>query len=303
MRGPLFLGGLLVCFLGCAVATRADDRSRGVALPGLLAAPPGSVRATAASVDLRGDDVTLRLSLQDTANETALLIQGPRFTSLGEAEPYFDRQFPELRATIDGTSLAIEGGFGAFVGERDITADVRQAALDPFVIATSPPFVDPPGGAGSSAFERLVNQHAVERSDGQFLARWTAQRLFRFKLSDAPHPVFSLFYKARPGFDLFELNNLSSFVQLTSYCVTIPQLRKQLATGDQPPRQIVARAYAIAVGIDGQPPPHVSALVTERNAVFCGAEGRPVFGGSGDAPAPARADKGGVLRVLRLDSP
>ena len=234
MRG--FAAGLLAATLSILVTAMADDRSAGVALPGLMVVPADSVQATAAQLAMRGDEVELRLSLQQKRNHAELFIRGPRFGWLGEAEPYPERQFPELRATLGDAELAVDDGFLAFVGERNITAEIRKAGFDPFTIAQDPPFVDPPveGSSGRAAFYRLVAEHAVEKSDDHFLARWTAQRLLRFKLGDSPRPTVSIFYKARPGFALVTWDSLSRRVSLKSYCVTATELRKRLATDVAP---------------------------------------------------------------------
>jgi hypothetical protein len=160
---------------------------------------------------------------------------------------------------------------------------------------------DRPEGAGLAAFDRLAGLHAVEQSDDHFMARWTAQRLFRFKLTNERNPTISLFYNARPGFALLALDNLSSFVSLKPYCVTLSELRKELAGGERPSSNVIARTYVIAVGIDGKVSPVVRAHMADRNAVFCGADGNPVWGGAGEAPA--LVGEGGVVRVLRLDPP
>jgi hypothetical protein len=288
--------------LGGTITSWADDRSQGVFLPGLTAAPTGSVRATAAQVDLVGDSVTLRLSVQETSRDAQLLIRGPRFEWLGEGEPYPDRHFPELRVTIDGANVSPDDGFAAFVGKRDITKDLREAGLDPFVIATTLPFVAAPeGGRARSAFNRLIAEHAVGQKDNQLFALWTAQRLFRFALDDKQQSTILLSYRARPGFALLSWRGLSRAIRLGAYCVTESALHQRFATR-QVSSDIVVHFYAIPIGIDNIAPSHVSAHIAGENSVFCGSNGEPIFGGTETSSSP-RADKDGVLHILRLDPP
>jgi hypothetical protein len=299
----LIRAGLIISLLTLTSVSRADDRSTGVSLPGLMAVPPGSVRATEAWIDLRGDGVTLRLQIRQTGKTAALRIQGPRFVWLGEAEPYPDRNFPELRATLDGSPLSDGSTAAIFMGQHNITTEIRDAGLDPFVIAETPPFVDRPTGHGQTAFDRLIGKHAVEREDNRFFARWSAQRLFEFNLGSNPASAFSVSYSARPGFALLALDDLERGLTLGSYCVTAPELRKWLTSNRRTEKSVVARNYFIFAGIDSQVPPDIRVHVADGNAVFCGSDGKAVFSHPNDVPVRARAGGGGVVRMLRLVSP
>jgi hypothetical protein len=289
--------------LSSAISARADDRSAGVPLPGLVSVPPGSVRAAKAWIDLNGDAVTVRLLLKRVAKAAVLRIPGPRFGWLGEAETYPDRNFPELSAALNGTELPDRSTAAVFVGQQNITADVHDAGLDPFVIAETPPFVDRPDGPGRAAFDRLIARHAVEREDHQFFARWTAQRLFQFDLGTDRAPSFSLSYRARPAFDLLALDDLAHGRTLDAYCATVPQLRRWFEASGRASNAVIARRYAIPAGIDGRTPPAIMVHVTGGDAVFCGGDGRAIVSGPGDSPVQARPGVDGVVRLLRLAPP
>ena len=300
------LGALAALFAGlaCRLHAHAADGSAGVPLPGLVSEPKGSVRATAAEVDLSGDSVVLRLKLRVPGAGSDLTMRGPLFTWLGEAETYPDRHFPELQAQLNGEALPPSRAFTAWAGERDLTADVAALGLDPFVIATTPPMLDPAPSADSPPFKRLLAQGAVQVTDGQLWARWQARRLWHFKLQPSPagDPLdFQLSFTARPGLALVPANALGRALPWASYCVSPAQVRDRLAALGQPAGSVVARSYAIAVGVDGQVPGSVMARISDPRTIFCGADGRPAFGGP--APTPVRVDRAGFLRILRLDKP
>jgi hypothetical protein len=294
---------LLCCAIFWSPFAWADDSSSGVMLPGLRAEPSGAVRVTKAAVALSNDHIVATLTLRRIgATGASLVIFGPLFRWLGEAEPYPDRQFPELKATLDGIDVAPEKGFAAFVDQSDITSLVRAAGLDPFTIADTPPFVDPPSGSGLAAFDRLLALHAVQKSDNQFLARWTARQTFRFAIGEKAGPVLSLSYLARPGFRLLKFRDLGEMLRPGSYCVSPMGLADRLGPGAQA-GDVVAKTYDIAVGVDGKSPDQVSLTVSSERAVFCATDGTAAFSRPGEPSRPARVGRDSILHVLELALP
>ena len=255
-------------------------------------------------LDLAGDAAVLRFKFSVLSQASALNLQGPAFTWLGEAEPYPDRHFPELEARVQGTVLAPGKAFKAAAGPHDVTADVSALGLDPFVIAKTPPLLDPPPAADSVAFKRLLSRRAVELTEGQVWARWQARRLWHFELPPSPAGSaldFQRSFTARPGMALVPTNTLARSLPLASYCISAAQLRDRLTALGLTTESLVARTYVIATGVDGSAPRSLTARVSEPGTFFCGTDGRPAHGGAGSTPA--RADRAGVLRVLRLDKP
>lgn len=291
----------VLCLLVGPFAALADDTSKGVLLGGLSSSPTTSLKATAAQLRLEGDAVVLRLSLRRRTANATLSLQGPRFGWLGAGEPYPDRHFPELRARLDGVELTLQPDFAAFAGRRDITASLKALAFDPFVIATTPPLVDAPSDSDRTAFKRLIDTGAVASADGQYLARWQARRHVKLDIGDTTTPVVTLSFNARPAFELVGLDSAASRLRLRAYCITPTALRKRLAEAGHRGAAVVARSYSVAVGVDSRPPPSLAVSADAPNAVFCGADGQPVFGGTGEVPA--RVGPGGIFRLLRLDPP
>ena len=262
------------------------------------------MRALSAEVDLAGDAVVLRLELRTSGVSSSVNLQGPLFGWLGEAEVYPDRHFPELQAKIQGEALPASRAFTAWAGSHDVSADVAALDLDPFVIATTPPLLDPAPDVDTAPFKRLLALQAVQRTDGQLWARWQARRSWHFALqplATADVQTLQLSFTARPGLTLVPVSALPKAVDLRDYCASVAQVRSRLAALGQGGRQVVARTYAIAVGVDGRPPASVKATISDPRTIFCGALGKAAFGGP--APAAVRADRAGFLRILRLDSP
>ena len=306
---PIALAVVLVCLTGITSA-RADDGSSGVSLAGLRSQPSVSLRANVAALTLDGDSVALRIEIQATPAARALRLRGPLFTWLGAGESYPDRHFPELSAALDpGPSDAAES-FEAFAGGRDITAALTALQLDPFVVATTPPLIAAPTdrAADLAAYQRLVALRAVQLRDGQPWAFWQARRVWRFTwpptASVQPQrftQTFTLKYTARPGLRLLDAQQPARALSLASYCLSAAQWRAWLAAAELTGMPLVARTYAIALGVDGRPPARSTVQVDDAQAVFCSAEGRAAFGGP--TPAEARTDKAGVLHVLRMAKP
>ena len=288
---------------------RADDTSVGVMLPGLHSEPAGSVTATAASLILRARNIEVTLAVTVQSGQGAsVTIETPRFGWLGEAEPYPDRQFPELGILVGGVPATLEYHFTASVGTTDVTQEIRAAGVDPFVISDSPPFVMPGAGA-ASAFARLESLGAVEKSDDSYLAKWTAQREIKVALGPGSSENLALTYKARPGYALRQFDEVSAPTHLAGYCLAVPKLR-QLLGYPAATHTFVVWDYAIPVGIDDRPLTTVAVEIgapskdeQPRSLVaFCGADGKGVTGQGATVKAPARTDPKGVIHILSISA-
>ena len=287
---------------------RADDASNGVMLPGMQSTPTGSVRVVVASVVLRADQVAVSITADVAPGRVGhVVIHGPRFGWLGEAETYPDRQFPELQASVDGTAVVLNSSFSAFAGSTDISATLRDARLDPFVIAQTPPFVGAVAGH-ELAFNKLVALGAIEKSDGGSLAHWDAARDIGIALGKGGQHTLTLTYTARPAYALIPFKRLGATVPLASYCLSrtdLARLRGLSVAG----RSLVVRQYAVPVGMDDKPVAKVQVSVTASGkpepehalVAFCGADGRATMGRTSDVSAAAQTDSKGVLHILAVD--
>jgi hypothetical protein len=298
-RALVFACALNWASIAWALSARADDSSPGVPLPGLRSDPPGHIRVMETAIDLNGEHIVTIFTLRQTgATDRSIGVDGPLFTWRGDADPYPDRQFAELRATLDGADAPPGNGFVSLFETRDISALIREAGLDPFVIAESPPIVVRPAGSSAAAFDRLLTAQAVRASDGQFLARWSSRRIFRFALGHRAETVLSLDYRPRPGFVLLAFRDVARAIQLTSYCVTPAALAAHLGTSAVD-RRFVMKTYNIAAGVNGQPPERATLRVASPDAVFCTTGGQPAFGGVG-LPARQVRTGDGIARVLEF---
>jgi hypothetical protein len=279
----------------------ADDASNGVMLPGLQSSPTGSLRVLAANVVLRADKLAVSLTTEDRLGVPARIsIHGPRFGWLGEAEPYPDRQFPEFAATLDGTPLTLTSDFSAFVGSTEISALLRDAQLDPFVIAETPPFVSAVAGH-EVAFNKLVALGAIQKSDDDALAQWEAARTIGMTLGKPGEHTLAWRYTVRPAYALMSFHQVAATVPLTSYCLSSAALARRLAhaTAD---RSFVVRQYAVPVGMDGRPVAHVMvniAAAPSALVAFCGSNGTSMIGRASEV-SPARTDALGVVHILTI---
>jgi hypothetical protein len=299
----------LLGLLALAPIAAADDSSSGVMLPGLRSEPVGSITEASASVVVREGSITLSAVL-DTHGATAprAIISGPRFGWLGESEPYPDRQFPELSVSLDGQPISAESAFAAFAGSTEISEVIRAARIDPFAIADTPPFVVP-DKAEDPAFQRLLKLGAIERSGGDYLARWTAQRSIKIALHPGARQTLSVIYKARPGYALVSFAALSAAKALAPFCLTAEGLRRLL--GKLPAdTTFPVRRLAIDTGIDNARPPELAVSIgsladpsySVMLAALCGADGNALTDHDGMINGKARAEAEGVLHILFIGS-
>ena len=185
-------------------------------LPDMQSSPTGSVRVIAARVVLRADNIAVSVMTNVSPGGLGrIVIHGPRFGWLGDSEPYPERQFPELQASVDGTPVTVISGFSAFVGSTDISATLRDAQLDPFVIAQTPPFVSAVAGH-EIAFNKLVELGAIQKSDDGTLAKWDVARDIGVTLGRDGQHTLALTYTARPAYALIPFHQLATTVPLAS---------------------------------------------------------------------------------------
>ena len=105
----------LACAAGlAAVPVWANDESAGVAPGTLRAAPASNVAVSAVRVTLADDQIEVTTDLAVRNVQALLRFDLPRFGWLGEAEPYPDRNFPELLVTIDGRPTPLPLRFSAW---------------------------------------------------------------------------------------------------------------------------------------------------------------------------------------------
>jgi hypothetical protein len=308
LRPFLQAGRVVLLFAGLALPPLqafADDASNGVMLPGMQATPIGSIHVLAAKVVLRADELVVSLTTDQHPGATArVTIHVARFGWLGEAEPYPFRQFPEFSATLDGTPLTLTSAVSAFVGSTDISATLRGARLDPFVIAETPPFVSAVAG-NESAFNKLVVLGAIQKSDHDALAHWEAARIIGMTLGKSGKHTLAWSYTARPAYALIPFHQLAATVPLDSYCLSSARLAGLLG---QPAsdRSFVVRQYAVAVGIDDKPVAQVqiSATAAPHAALvaFCGSKGIAMTARVSEVSA-ARTDSKGVVHILTIGGP
>jgi len=289
---------------------RADDTSQGVMLPALEPTAPGSAVPGVASLSLgdkQGNRV-VTLELQLTGTSPALSIHIPPFGWRGEAEPYPDRQFPELRVTLDGAPAHILSQPVVLFDGADITAQVGAARLDPFTITATPPFVDPVSGA-EAAFAQLQKLGAITTDqDGNKLAQWSAGQDIKIPLGDAGARRLGLSYTARPGFAV--VGTLDASFPLGKYCLTLDGLRHRLAMSAR--GDVAVETFAIPVGIAAKPPEELRVTLApwipaadpyfpggaNMLRAFCGADHQPVITGLEGVSHDAAAGSDGVAHIL-----
>lgn len=298
-----------------AAAANAAGSSTGAPLPGLKADEGSHVSAQSCSVTLAGNKATVELELATASDQPALLIDGPLFGWLGESEAYPDRHFPELEIRIDGASITPEGRFDAFIGARDISSLIRRAGIDPWAITRSPPIVSAASAASPAqkpwAMQALEKTGAVQRSGDDYLARWTARRMVRIPLKNAPQQRLQLSYLARPAFTQASPPELLAGEREAAYCLSPKQMNARLHTGTNPrPFRIVE--YSIATGIDGRPAPKVLLTMSEDAGgapashvvtFVCGPHGSPIAVSGNLTRRPVLPDQAGNVRLLEVTTP
>jgi hypothetical protein len=294
-------------FLGAAAPLCAEESRVGVSLPGLEADPAGSVIPQSCAVSVMGGKVTVDLSASTTSDRPALMLNGALFGWSGPRVPYPERHFPELEIRIDGEPAPFDDRFDAFAGKMNITYLLKLAQMDPWAITRTPPL------AGShpknaQALKVLKNVGAIERSDDDYIAKWTARRLLRIPLNAGPEQRVELNYTARPDSAVMTVEQLDTTSREKSYCVSPKQL-KRLTHSASSPVWLAVDEFIIPTGIDGKAPASVILTMSSSAAgdgkssaylLLCGPHGRPIARRGAVSRERAEVDDGGILRVLSM---
>jgi hypothetical protein len=251
-------------------------------------------------------ELTLTVDVQRPQG-ASLVLQMPRFGWLGEAEPYPDRQFPELKVLVDGAPGAINDTFSAVVGSTDVSDAIRKSGVDPFAIADTPPFVSAKAG-GAVALQTLERLGAVEKYQQNYIARWTVSRKIAIALKAGAHSL-SLSYQSRPSFDLETFSRVGTPARLAPHCLTSADLTSALGRSAAT-RSFVVREYRVPVTLDEKPTQSLSVSWDEAGKnpgagviAFCGRDGKAVVNRIGPTAIPARADAKGVVHVMSIQVP
>lgn len=292
-----------------AGTSHATGSSTGAPLPGLATDEGSNVAAESCSVTLSEENVSVELSIHADSNQAALLIEGPLFGWQGASAAYPDRHFPELEILIDGALMTPEDRFEVFMGKSDITGAIREAGMDPWSIAHTPPVT--PVRPDSRALKALERMHAVQRSGEEYLAKWTARRVLRIPLKASSSQHIELRYLARPASSQLQSDQLFTSEREAPYCVSPTQAQAMLHAGSSP-RLVHVAEYSIATGIDGRPAPTVM-LTKSKNAgsaaasrVFtfaCGPHGKPIAVAGNLTRRQVHVDQAGNLRMLEVTEP
>jgi len=302
------LTGALV---GASGAARAEDISEGVRLPALEVSGPGSATVGTVKVSLgdKESNRAVKLDLEVRGTASGLSLHIPPFGWRGEGETFPERQFPELRVTLDGVPAGIVSNPQVVFDGRDITAEVRAARLDPFIVTETRPLVEAASGA-EAAFEKLRALGAVATDQaGNQVARWSAGREIRIPLGGgAGEWKLGLSYAARPGFA--ELMGVDGRFPFKDYCLDDDVVRRWL--NSVAARQgIVVQTFAIPAALGAKPAElHVTLAPFQPVAdpgfpggpdvlrAFCGADRQPVVTGREGVSHDAAAAADGAVQVL-----
>lgn len=291
-----------LCLAHVAVA---DDSSSGVPLR-ILSAPqdglPRGVQIARSAVRMEGDGVTVSLAPAHALSApVSLLVQGPLFGWLGDSEPYPDRQFPELRLLGNGRPVAATESFRAVAGAADVSGLLRQAGVDPWLIADTPPFV-PTEGMPADLLDRLVRAGALGTAGSDYLAQWSAQRTLAVAL--VPGEVLEIRYRLRPGYAQLPPKALADAATRQRYCLAQAQweaLRQQFGRS----AWFIARRYEIPVGAERRVPSSVRLSVVPQPGVAlvaaCTRGGVRPSGPAEWTDIEVLPDQRAVLHVLTLE--
>ncbi|WP_420137061.1 hypothetical protein [Sphingomonas sp.] len=298
MSARLFTASLMLA-LALATPVKADDVNAGASPGPLTATPPGRIKVSAVHVALAGRQIEVVTRVAVAQGPVTLHLGMPRFGWMGEAETYPDRHFPELEITVDRRPAAPLRSFTAWKDQRDVSALVRAADVDPFAVAETPPFVEPVTGK-QPAFDALVAAGVVTRAPEGMLAAWDVQRHIAVPLPAGPHDVM-LRYKARQALTLAQIPG--SDANWSDFCLT-PARAAALLKGYSLGRTVAMDRYLIPIGINGQlsaqvslrmnpPPPGALTMV-------CGANGQPITNAAGEHAV--RAGRDHALHILYVSA-
>lgn len=287
------LMALAMCFFGSmgqAVAWESEDA---VPLPRpAIGARPEQVWLDKATLSIKGQNLVQRYEWlnKGAAVDADLAIYLPPFDWQGAAADYGDRHFPELTVRQDGQLLKLHRATLAWHGGRDITALLRQGAIDPLLVAENEVLSAPLSPRGKSVWRELVRKGAAHELDGMYMPDWFVQSLpsWHMHWPAGRSSTLQLSHKARPAFSPWETGGAALDALLRSHCSSLTRLRADFDAHQWPwPENIVVQRFDVPLGVHSWHVDHVdldfdpgaewSGLVP-RMAYLCGAEGALISG-------------------------
>ena len=291
------------------IASGADDSSDGVMFPKLRSGPENTLVVKESNVILKGNNVNVSLLVDSWLpnQDSTLLIDGYLFSWLGEAEPYPDRHFPELKIFVNGELAVFDDRFEAYLGAKNITDAIISANIDPWSITETPPFISNNQQQYTPELEELINLGAVEKLDGNYIAKWTAQRFLTLHLNSTNKKI-DLSYIARPAFSLLPINKIN---HLSDYCLKKSNLNKFFGHLLETKSYFVIKEYKFPMGIDSTSQKKILISVDlisnkQDKLLFiatCGSDGLPIITSDSIDKRRVKADKQGILNVLTISEP
>jgi len=294
---------ILAVLAACTTADGvwADDSTSSFGLPPLQSDPPHTVVPHACDVSIVADHVNVDLTVTTRETQPALLVSGPLFGWSGGADPYPEKQFPELRVRINDAPIHLEDRFEAFAGGTNVTQLIKSAGMDPWAITHTPP-VTRVHEARPPVLKALQNLRAIEKAGEDYLARWTARRIVRIPLQESENQRVMLAYAARPVTSVAMAAQAETRSREKRYCMEPKETKYWGRAGSG---QFVVREYAISTSIDGASPTSVTVTLSDVGGdskadawYFCGPHARPNLKRGIAKRVPADVDDEGVLHLL-----
>lgn len=296
----LALAGLLA-----APLAQADDESAGVEPPRLSFT--ARITASDRHIALDGHDARVRVTLARAARGR-VDVTLPEFGWLGAGEPYPDRQYPELALRVDGAPARVRDTFAARTSAGDITPLLRDAGVDAYAIADTPPIVDLSHAPARTRSALMAAGALRTDPDAGDLAAWSIRRRLRVTLPAASRATLALRYRARPAFALRPATEARLDATLQAHCTSAARVRV-LAPGLMANGSVIVEetAFDVAAAADERDAPVALALHAGPDApptvyAFCGAAAASRVG-VGSLAATGVVGGDGRVHVVALVAP
>jgi hypothetical protein len=212
----------------------ASDSENGVPLT--MSAENGQVSIERVTIRLDGRNVAISTELNnetDTPQMVGFYAYTPLFSQLGEGEEYLDKNFDDLRVSVQNRPKKISKIYKAYFLGRDITDALLKTGLNPLPDLKSRPQksapLPPTGGVKPKVWQ------------GSVMYSWTD------RMAPGAKIVHEFNYRDLPQFSLEDVGSTRFSQRVQQYCADSEAIRSKIKTINSHTPQVLVERHEFTI--------------------------------------------------------
>lgn len=194
--------------------------------PAPVATLPKSIVLDAIDVDIKGDQITVKYSLQnkgESAKTVTYSVYLPMFQWQGVGAEYADRNIPEFAVSINSSPITVNRNNFAYLNGKDISKKLLAANVNPELVASWEQSFKYTGDASKNArMKDLISDGAFQVASEVLIPKWhlLSTRTWRMTMAGQSTSTIATHYRARPEFAVVKTDDKLFLGNLLTHCGT-----------------------------------------------------------------------------------